>query len=241
MTISRQSQSAGIHTVTSDVARWLGDENSNRVALGHSFCATTERSLNPHEHIVLDGDEQTHLYQVLSGVVGIYKLMADGRRQIVSFQYPGDIVGLDRIDQFDYHAEALCASRVRCIPVQAISSLVNNEPGFGAAMLRLLADELAETREQLVSLGRKSALEKLATFLLQIASRNRRAGRDANVLQLPMSRSEIADYLGLTIETVSRNVTRLKKSGAIALEKTTRVRVLDAQQLQLIADGDTDE
>ena len=86
--------------------------------------------------------------------------------------------------------------------------------GAGAAAV-VVADELAETRDQLLSLGCKSALEKVATFLLRIASRNRRAGRDDERLQLPMTRAEIADYLGLTIETVSRNFTRLRKAGAI--------------------------
>lgn len=220
------------------VAHWLGATDSDRVALGHSFCATSERSLNTHEHVILDGDVQTHLYQVLEGVVGIYKLMSDGRRQIVSFQYPGDIVGLDRSGQFNYHAEALCAARVRCIPADAVNTLITTEPGFGEAMLRLLADELAETRDQLLSLGCKSALEKVATFLLRIASRNRRAGRDDERLQLPMTRAEIADYLGLTIETVSRNFTRLRKAGAISLDTSHVVNVLDLQLLQTIAEGD---
>ncbi len=218
------------------MSQWLNTP-SGQIKVGHGFSATSERQLATHEHVFLDGEPQTHVYQVLEGVVGIYKLLADGRRQIVTFCYPGDMFGMDRSGSFTNHAEALCNARVRCIPQNAIDTLMMTEPGFGKAMLQLLTTELADTRDQLMSLGRKSALEKLATFLQRISRRSEQAGRDAGVLHLPMTRCDIADYLGLTIETVSRNFTKLKVSRIIRLASNSEVQILDPQQLEMIAEG----
>ncbi|MBX2880589.1 MAG: helix-turn-helix domain-containing protein [Granulosicoccus sp.] len=224
-------------TQVSAMSEWFGDSSDGRIQLGHSFAATTERSLSAHEHVFLEGENQTHIHQVIDGVISVYKLLADGRRQIVGFHYPGDIIGLDHVGSYENHGEALCETRVRCIPVDAIDTLIMTEPGFGQAMLQLLSTELAETRDQLLSLGRKSAMEKLATFLLRISRRNARHGRDPLQLQLPMTRAEIADYLGLTVETISRNFTRLKLSAVIHLESNSAVRILDLDELESVAEA----
>ena len=127
---------------------------------------------------------------------------------------------------------------VRCIPVNAIDKLIRSEPGFGQALLQLAASELAETREQMLSLGRKSATEKLATFLVRIARRGAAVGQASNTIQIPMKRCEIADFLGLTIETVSRNFTKLKVSRVIRLKSNSEVEILNPAMLEAIADGD---
>jgi len=219
------------------INQWLGDGQTGKIRIGHSFSTTSERSLDAHEHLFLTTDKQTRIYQVIDGVIGIYKMLADGRRQIVTFYYPGDLIGAEGTGEWLNDAEALCSAKVRCIPLSTVDSLIKSEPGFGQAMLSSLATELAETRDQMLSLGRKSAIEKVATFLMRISRRNERENRDETLLHVPMTRSEIADYLGLTIETVSRNVTRLKTSGLIKLESKSNIRIVDIDQLEDLAEG----
>lgn len=222
---------------TSGVREWLGDGQSAQIKMGNSFTTTNERLLDVHEHLFMIGDMQNYIYQVLEGVVGVYKMLHDGRRLIVNFYYPGDIIGGSEQHQWTQHAEALCESRVRSIPTSTIDSLITTEPGFGLAILSMLTTELEETRDQLLSLGRKSALEKVATFLLRISRRNKRQKYNDLLLHLPMKRSEIADYLGLTIETVSRNITKLRAAGIIQLECKSEVRIKDMGLLEKLADG----
>ena len=223
---------------TAKMTDWLGDGQSAKIRIGHSLSTTNERTLDVHEHLFLANDKQTHIYQVLDGVVGVYKMLADGRRQIVTFCYPGDLIGIEDSGTWLHHGEALCDTRVRCISLSTIDALVKSEPDFGQALVRSLATELAETRDQLLSLGRKSALEKVATFLLRISRRNLRENRDVTRLLVPMTRAEIADYLGLTIETVSRNITRLRTGGFIHLLSKCEVQILKMEQLERLAEGD---
>lgn len=235
MTHSRTSKSNN-----TPISPWLDNDQTGRIQLGHSFCTTSVRTVESHGHIFLAGDAHSHIHQILEGVVGIYKMLADGRRQIVTFCYPGDLIGIDHPDRCSQNAEALSPTRVRSIPLKAIDALIISEPGFGQAMMKVLSTELAETRDQLLSLGRKSAMEKVATFLLRIAKRNEREGNSPDVLFLPMTRSEIADYLGLTIETVSRNITKLKVAQIIRLETRSVIKILDMDCLEDIAEGESD-
>lgn len=219
------------------IAQFLNSGTPGQIKIGHSFTTTSEKVLEPHEHLFVAGEAQSHVYQVLEGVLCIYELLPDGRRQVVTFCYPGDLIGADNMARLTHNAESLCAARVRCIPLKAMDRLISSEPGFSQALLNVLSTELAETRDQLLSLGRKSAREKVATFLLRISRRNEREGIDATQLHLPMTRAEIADYLGLTIETVSRNFTKLKVAGVIGLPSSTLVQVNDIDRLELFADG----
>ena len=227
-------------TARDAVAPWLGGDAGTRIRLGHTVAATAERRLDAHQHLYLEGQKQSHVYVVLEGVVGLYKLVADGRRQIVSFAYPGDMIGLDCPHVHGDSAEALGALRVRAIPLNAIDRLIASEPGFGQTLLAIAAEEIADTRERLVSLGRKSAAEKVAGFVLRLARRNATLGRESGTVELPMKRSDIADFLGLTIETVSRNITRLRAARVIRLVSTCEIEILDPERLAAIAEGDED-
>jgi len=224
-------------TAISRVAPWLFEKSMELMPPGNTGMCCSERNLNEHEHLFVKGGIQTHVYLVLEGVFGMYKLLADGRRQISNFAYPGDIIGLDCVGSHINSGEALSPSVVRCIPVSAIEKMIRIEPGFGQALLLLSATELAETREQILSLGRKSAAEKLATFLLRIVNRATLVGHDGNTISIPMKRCEIADFLGLTIETVSRTFTKLKVSRVIRLKPNAQVEILDLKKLESIADG----
>ena len=224
-------------TANQAVGNWFGGAASGRIQIGHSYSGTNEKTLDQHEHLFLENDKQTHVYMLQSGVIGTYKMLADGRRQIVGFAYAGDMLGLDHPSFYTNSAEALTECKVRCIPIKAIDKLIETEPGFGQTILRMTSQELADTREQLVSLGRKSAMEKLATFLLRIARRNEQVGLEGDTVHLPMKRSDIGDYLGLTIETVSRNITKLKVSQVIRLNSNSEVRILDRAALEFMAEG----
>jgi len=228
--------SSSITSNVPSVAQFL-NSTPRQIKIGHSFTTTSEKELEPHEHLFVAGETRSHVYQILEGVVSVYELLPDGRRQIATFCYPGDLIGADSNVRFVHNAESLCAVRVRCIPVKAMDRLISSEPGFSQALLNVLSTELAETRDQLLSLGRKSAREKVATFLLRISRRNEREGIDESQLHLPMTRAEIADYLGLTIETVSRNITKLKLAGVISLPSSAQVQVLDLDRLEVFADG----
>lgn len=225
------------NTAIGTVAPWISGNVIDHVTFGHTISCTTDRSLAEHEHLFLEGEKQSYVYLVVEGVIGMYKLLSDGRRQICSFAYPGDIVGLDSVGNHVNSGESLSASVVRCIPVNAIEKLMRSEPGFGQALLYLTATELAETRDQMLSLGRKSAVEKLATFLLRIARRSQAVGESSRIISVPMKRSEIADFLGLTIETVSRTFTKLKVSHVIHLKTNSKVEIVDIDKLKLLADG----
>lgn len=222
------------------IAPWFGDnaatEPARHAARLHG--RTSERTLDTHAHLFLEGDRHAHVHIVVSGVVALYKLLSDGRRQVVSFAWPGDIIGLDCTGSEVYSAEALGRTRVRCIPVDVIDRLIRDEPGFGRALLGVAAVELAETRERMLCLGRQSATEKLASFLLRIARRAESCGREITNVQIPMKRGEIADFLGLTIETVSRNFTRLRVARVIRLVGSCEVEILDRERLEAIAAGD---
>lgn len=224
-------------TVNQVVGEWFNSDNAGQIRIGLSNSGTSKKTLFQYEHLYLEGDHQTHVYMLESGVIGTYKMLADGRRQIVGFAYPGDMLGLDHPVLYTNSAEALNESVVRCIPLKAIDKLIETEPGFGQTILRITSRELADAREQLVSLGRKSAMEKLATFLLRIARRNEQLGLDGKTLCLPMKRSDIGDFLGLTIETVSRNMTKLKVAHIIRLNSNSEIRILDRPGLEIVAEG----
>ncbi len=237
--------SATLRTTDTTIATafpWLSSGIIDHVNVGHTIGCTADRVLDRHEHIFLEGEKQTHIYLVIEGVVGTYKLLSDGRRQISTFAYPGDIIGLDTVGEHVNSGEALNRSVIRCIPINSIEKLMRNEPGFGQALLHLTANELADTREQMLSLGRKSAAEKLATFLLRVARRHqavdRSTGQSNQTISIPMKRSEIADFLGLTIETVSRSFTKFRVAQVIKLVANSEVEILDINRLALIANGD---
>lgn len=237
VTTMTQHTTTTLNTVNPAFGEWFGDVDSGRIKIGHSYSGTSEKTLDQHAHLYLEGNQQTHVYLLQSGVIGTYKMLSDGRRQIVGFAYPGDMLGLDHPNFYANSAEALSECKVRCIPIKAIDKLIETEPGFGQTILRMTSQELADAREQLVSLGRKSAMEKLATFLLRIARRNEQFGLDGDTVHLPMKRADIGDYLGLTIETVSRNMTKLKVSQVIKLKSNSEVCILDRQALECLADG----
>lgn len=199
-----------------------------------------EFHLRSHAPIFMEGDDAEFVYEVLEGVVCCYCLLADGRRQVLSFSFPGDLLGLVQGDTHRYSTEALCAVRLRCIPRSALLKTAVERPELGQKLLQFATSRLAVMQDHFVMLGRKSALEKVASFLLALADHAGARDDGTATLELPMTRADIADYLGLTLETVSRTLTKLKVAGAIDLPQPHKVMVRNMSQLEEFAEADGD-
>jgi CRP/FNR family nitrogen fixation transcriptional regulator len=174
-----------------------------------------------------EGEAFGHIYQVVSGVVRSVKLLPDGRRQISGFYLPGDIFGFEAGDVHHFSAEAVVQTKIIAFRWQSLIATGTRSIGFFHELLNVAMKDLRHTQAQLLVVGRKSALERVAAFLLEMSERS----VSPDFVELPMPRHDIADYLGLTLETVSRMFAELKELGAIALDGARRVHLLDRDRL----------
>jgi len=159
-----------------------------------------------------------YLYKLVSGAVRTYKILIDGRRQIGAFYLPGDIFGLEEGNEHTFSAEAIADSKILLIKRSTVMALAARDNEVARHLWALTGCELRRVQQHVMLLI-KSAQERVAGFLLEMAKRSPEGG----AVELPMSRRDIADYLGLTIETVSRTLTQLEHSAAIALPSSRRV------------------
>lgn len=164
-----------------------------------------------------ENESADYLYKVASGSVRTYKVLSDGRRQIGAFYFPGDIFGIELGGEHTFSAEATADSTILVIRRSTVMSAAARNSEVANALLTFTARELGRAHEHIMLLV-KTAQERVAAFLLEMS--DRLAG---NAVELPMSRQDIADYLGLTIETVSRTLTQLENAAAIALPTSRRV------------------
>jgi CRP/FNR family nitrogen fixation transcriptional regulator len=174
------------------------------------------------EQIFTEGDRAAYFYKVVSGAVRTSKLLSDGRRQIDAFHLAGDIFGIESGDEHRFTAEALGTATVIMYRRCSLETLACGDAGFARQVVAAMMRSLERAQDHMLLLGRKSAMEKIATFLLDMAERV--AGDDH--VDLPMSRTDIADHLGLTIETVSRSLTQLERQGVIELPAHRRTIML---------------
>ncbi len=187
------------------------------------------------EPIFHEGDKAGRVFTLTRGSVKLYKLLADGRRQVTGFMFPGDFLGVSVHDEYAYSAEALEESQLCWFPRKRFDDWVESRPAMERELYLMAAHELAAAQQQLVLLGRKMAAERFASFLLDLA--NKAGLQEGRFVDLPMSRSDIADFLGLTKETVSRVVSQFKRDRLIRLETLNRVEILDRESLCEVADG----
>jgi CRP/FNR family transcriptional regulator, nitrogen fixation regulation protein len=169
-----------------------------------------------------------YFYQVVSGAVRTYKVLSDGRRQIGAFHLPGDVFGLEAGAAHGFSAEAVTDSIVRVAKRSGMIALAARDSGIAAELWASTARSLRGAQEHMLLLGRKNAEERVASFLLAMAG----PACPDQVIELPMSRQDIADYLGLTIETVSRTLTQLEAKSAIELPSSRRIVVKSRASLQ---------
>jgi CRP/FNR family transcriptional regulator len=193
------------------------------------------RRVEAKEFVFAEGDPTTHIFQVETGAVALYKVLCDGRRQVVGFAYPGDLIGLGADGEHVMNAQAIKPTRLRCLPLAALKQMASQDPRLGFKLYEAVARELATTRDLLLTTGQRSATERVVSFLLAFSRRNERNGQDAKSFDLPMTRADIADFLGLTIETVSRTFTKLKMLGFIELPQASRVLITQLKALQGLA------
>lgn len=183
-----------------------------------------------HSHVFREGDKADRIFQVGEGAVMLYKLLPDGRRQVVELIGPGDVFGLSSLKVYDCSAETLAATQVTAYDRGA----VERSPGLLRLLSQCVHSQICALHEHAVLLGRKSALERVATFLMrhvphrgQYGCNGPRGRGDGAVVHLSMTRQEIADYLGLTIETVSRAFSELRRRGLVSIEKLDEVQIND--------------
>jgi CRP/FNR family transcriptional regulator, nitrogen fixation regulation protein len=172
----------------------------------------------PRNSEIFGEDEPAdYLYKVVSGSVRTYKILSDGRRQVGGFYLPGDIFGLEYADEHTLSAEAISDTKVLVVKRSTLNALASRDASVAQQLFALTGRELCRVQDRILLLI-KSAQERVGCFLLEMAER-----ASANVVELPMSRQDIADYLGLTVETVSRTLTALETAAAIEVSTSRRI------------------
>jgi len=175
------------------------------------------------------GDDAKYCYRVLSGCVRMVNLMEDGRRQIGEFLMAGDVFGFDALSTYDFAAEAVSDVVLRRYPRRMVDAFAENNMALARRLRGMTSVSLRLAHTRLVSLGRKTASERIASFLIEMTERLPQ-GR-ADVVDLPMSRTDMADHLGLTIETVCRVLAHLRKEGTIVIDRSS-ITIRDGVALQ---------
>ena len=223
-----------------------GCEVRDRAVCGVLDCARLEEFRNlgwtlklaSGQALFHEGDPATRVFTLTKGTLKLYKLLADGRRQVTGFLHPGDFLGISVDDEHAFSAEALEESQLCWFPRARFDDFVEEQPRMELELYWMAAHELAAAQQQFVLRGRKTASERLASFLLLLAERSALSnGTGAGMVRLPMSRSDIADYLGLTKETVSRVMSALKRDRIIRLETLEIIQILDRARLEQLAEA----
>jgi len=198
----------------------------------HTLCY-----LAPEEILFMEGDRAASFFTVLKGCLRLSKLLPDGRRQITGFVLPGEFIGLSSENNYVYNAEAVIDTSLCRFTIRDLEHIGEENPAMKGRLLDMTNANLARAQEHMLLLGRMTALEKIASFLSNLIVRAAAADLPNEPLALPMNRADIADYLGLTIETVSRTFTKLKTDSIIALPEHNQVEVIDMAGLLLSAEG----
>ena len=188
--------------------------------------------------VVEEGNPADYVYKVVAGALRKVRLLPDGRRHITSFLLPGDFFGFAEGASYTHSVEAVADVTLLRYPRRGFDTLLDSDPRAGRHFLGLVCRTLSATQDQLLLLSRKSALERLASFLLALADRKGPGAKGAE-LDLPMNRADVADYLGLTIETVSRLITRMRTLHLIDAPDSHRIVILDRGALRAISAGGT--
>lgn len=221
-TSSRQPSAAPVRAVPPVTARSFGD-SIELMGAAMPFTRNAE--------IYGENEPAEYIYKVISGAVRTYKVLNDGRRQIGAFYLPGDVFGLEVGNEHTFSAEAIVECKVMVIKRSSLVALAARSNDVAQQLWAMTANELRRAQGHIMLLI-KTAQERVAGFLLEMASRS----PVGNTVELPMSRQDIADYLGLTIETVSRTLTQLENSAAIAVPSSRRIVLRNQAALNRLND-----
>ena len=192
-----------------------------------SGVVASEFSYRKDEEIYGEGEPSEYIYQIISGAVRTYKLLSDGRRQIGAFHLPGDVFGLDPGSEHRLTAEAIVDTTVRLMPRRSLEKAAALNVQVARNLWTMTASDLRHAEDHMLLLGRKTAMERVATFLLEMDRRLARAG----MMALPMCRRDIGDYLGLTLETVSRALSQLNDEGILMFSSARQIALRNRQRL----------
>ena len=174
-----------------------------------------------------EGEPAEYVYQVVEGAVRSYKLLSDGRRQIGAFHLAGDMFGFENGDAHRFTTEAIVDTAVRLVKRVSLAHVAESDAAIARDLLNMTAINLRHAEDHMLLLGRKTALERVATFLLEMDRRLAKAG----MMALPMCRRDIGDYLGLTLETVSRALSELNDKGILAFSGARQIVLRNRQRL----------
>ena len=198
-------------------------------------------TVEPGRTFIEEGDPAEHFFNVTSGTAKLFKLLPDGRRQITGFASTGHFLGLAVSQTYSFSAEALEPMRICRFSRAKLKVLLDDFPAMEKRLLEVASNELVAAQEQMLLLGRKTARERLASFLIARADMPTHClgstPSKTESVALPMTRNDIADYLGLTIETVSRTLTKLKADGLIEIPSSSHITIRRHDALEGIATG----
>jgi CRP-like cAMP-binding protein len=224
--LMQNSQTISLRRPVNPLHRWTASD-ANRTSAASLESMGVPVSYARNEEIFGEGEPADYVYQVVSGAARTYKVLSDGRRQISAFYLPGAVFGLGVGDVHNCSAEAIGKSTMLVIKRNALITLADTDHKVAHLLWTLTAQELRRVQEHMLLLIR-SAQERVACFLLEMAERM----AEADVIDLPMSRQDIADYLGLTIETISRTLTQLETSAAISVPTCRRIVLVNRKALK---------
>jgi len=195
---------------------------------GHAGLIATEFSYRKDEEIYGEDEPAEYVYQVISGSVRSYKLLSDGRRQIGAFHLPGDVFGLESGTTHRLAAEAIVDTTVRLVKRRSLEQAATVDVNVARKLWAMTAGDLRHAEDHMLLLGRKTAMERVATFLLEMDRRLSVTG----MMALPMCRRDIGDYLGLTLETVSRALSQLHGQGVLGFSGARQIVLRNRQRLR---------
>ncbi len=196
----------------------------------------TKTRVPRNQTIFSQGDAADYGYKVVSGVVRLCKHMSDGRRHVAQFSYPGDFFSVMESEAHCFTAEAVTDVVLMVYPQRQLSALVDERPSVRRRFVTMLSQRLCEMENHLTVLGRQTAKERVVSFLLSLAERI--GFEDDDLVDAPMNRQDIADYLGLTNETICRVLSELKRMGLIETPNLRQFVLIDVEALQALSDGE---
>jgi len=192
----------------------------------------TVQILKRDETLFREADAAQYYFKVVQGALRSCKLLRDGRRHVGDFFLPGDFIGLDAEEQYSFSAEAIADTIVVRYARRSVEALAAQEPKIGRRLLSIACHSLNTAQQQMLLLSRKTAEERIASFLMGIAER-----KGGTQIALPMTRTDIGDHLGLTMETVSRALAHLRNEGVIELKSSHDVRICNREALADLAEA----
>ena len=195
---------------------------------------SVEKEFKNKQTIFMQQEEANNLYNITKGNVKIYRLLSDGRIQIIGFLYPGDFFGSYKKGKYNYSAEAIGDVRLCVFKQETLDNYLEKNMNLAKELLHMTSHELTLAQDRIGVLGKMNANERVAKFILNISEQRARIGWQNNPVSLPMIRQDIADYLGLTLETVSREITRFKTSNLIKVMNSKQIFIVDKEKLATI-------